>query len=157
MKNRSLITVTVSRWVSPFIFIYGLHLILYGHITPGGGFPGGVVLASSFILALLARGREAALQRLPYPLAKRLDATGAIIFLLTALAGLAVSGIFFENFLLEIIPGTPMRLISSGTVLVNNAAIGIKVCASVFLIMLFLSVLRVGEDEQIRTIEKEEG
>lgn len=155
MYRRSLIAIVISRWVAPFIFLYGIHLIIYGHLTPGGGFPGGVVLASSFILALLARGKYAALERLPYALAKKLDTTGAIIFILSAYMGLLFSGVFFRNFIHDMNPGTTGRLFSSGTILLNNIAIGIKVCASIFLIMLFLSVLRVGDGVDLETMEEE--
>ncbi len=145
----------MSRWVSPFIFLYGIYLVLYGHLSPGGGFPGGVVLASSFILALLAEGRKAALNKLPYYIAKRLDASGAFFFLLIAILGLAVSGVFFINFIQQIRPGMEMRLVNAGTVVLSNFAIGIKICASVFLIILFLSALRIEKDKEIKTIEEE--
>lgn len=154
MKDRSLIAVVISRWVSPFIFLYGIYLVAYGHLSPGGGFPGGVVLACAFILALLARGREAALGRMPYGVAKKLDATGAFIFLFTALAGLMFAGVFFLNFIQQFFPGQDLRLLSAGTVMVNNFAIGLKICASIFLVMLFVSVLRVGEGEKIKTMEE---
>ncbi len=154
MKNRSLITVVISRWVSPFIFLYGIYIILYGHISPGGGFPGGVILACSFILALLARGKNAALKRLPYGLAKKLDASGALVFLSLALSGIFFTGVFFSNFLQKLMPGKPLQLISGGTILIINIAIGVKICASVFLIILFISVLRIRKDKEIQTMEE---
>ncbi len=155
MKDRSLIAVIISRWVSPFIFLYGVHLIAYGHLSPGGGFPGGVVLACSFILALLARGKLAALKRMPYVFAKKLDASGAFIFLLTAFAGLIFARVFFLNFLNQIFPGQELRLFSAGTVMINNFAIGIKICASIFLVILFISALRVGKDTEMKTMEED--
>lgn len=154
MKNRSLITVVISRWVSPFIFLYGLYIISYGHLSPGGGFPGGVILACSFLLALLARGKRAALKRLPYAIAKKLDASCAALFLFIAVMGFATTGHFFANFLQKYQPGEPGRLISGGTIIINNFAIGIKILASVFLILLFLSVLRIPKRDNIHTIEE---
>ena len=41
MKGMSIIVKTVSHWMSAFIFLYGLSIVFYGHLTPGGGFPGG--------------------------------------------------------------------------------------------------------------------
>ncbi|RLE12077.1 hypothetical protein DRI96_05140, partial [Candidatus Aerophobetes bacterium] len=50
----------VSRKLVPYILIFGLYLISYGHLSPGGGFQGGVVLASGIILLALARGTDSA-------------------------------------------------------------------------------------------------
>ena len=40
------------------IFLYGIYVIVHGHLTPGGGFAGGVILAGSFILLILAYGSD---------------------------------------------------------------------------------------------------
>ena len=52
---------TVTRWLKGPILLFGIYLVMYGHITPGGGFGGGVVIASAFILITLASGERAAL------------------------------------------------------------------------------------------------
>lgn len=148
MKNRSMIIERVSRWMTPFIFLYGVYVVLYGHLSPGGGFPGGVILSSAFILILLAKGKKEALQSLPYGLAKKLDALGALAFISLALLGFAFAGVFFANFLQQIAPGEPHGVLNSGTIVLNNIAIGIKVCASLFLVMLFLSILRISFDKK---------
>ncbi len=146
--NRSLIIKRVSRWMAPFIFLYGVYLALYGHLSPGGGFPGGVVVAAAFILILLARGEPAALSKIPYAVAKELDALGALLFLGVGLAGIGVSGVFFANFIQEFLPGQPLEWFSGGTIIINNVAIAMKVAGSIFLVLYFLSVLRIsGEGE----------
>ena len=48
----------VCRGLAPFIQLFGLYVIMHGHSSPGGGFQGGVILASSFILLAIAEGRE---------------------------------------------------------------------------------------------------
>ncbi len=53
---------TVTRWLKGPILLFGIYLVLYGHITPGGGFGGGVVIASAFILITLASGERTALR-----------------------------------------------------------------------------------------------
>ncbi len=158
MDNRSLIVSKISRWVAPIIFVFGIYVIIYGHLSPGGGFPGGVILSSAFLLVLLARGRDAAVKGLPVRLAKRLDAAGAMLFLLIALFGLVLpgAGIFFANFLHR---GEPLHLMSGGIIIPANVAIGLKVAASLFLVMFALSSLRIsegkGEEEDIRTLEED--
>jgi multicomponent Na+:H+ antiporter subunit B len=58
-----LIIRTVCRGLAPFIQLFGLYVIMHGHSSPGGGFQGGVILASSFILLAIAEGRETAGRR----------------------------------------------------------------------------------------------
>lgn len=156
VKTSSLIVQRVSRWMAPFIFLYGIYIVMYGHLSPGGGFPGGVILASAFILVLLAKGKQQALINLPYGLAKKLDAVGALAFLAVALVGLVVTGVFFENFIQRLWPGEPFTTFNAGTIIISNIAIGIKVCASLFLVMLFLSILRISSERQPRQIESME-
>ncbi len=147
--NRSLIIKRVSRWMAPFIFLYGVYIALYGHLSPGGGFPGGVVIAAAFILILLARGKNAALDKLPYAVAKELDAVGALLFLVMAFLGMGLTGIFFANFLQEMIPGQPHEWFSGGTIIINNVAIAMKVAGAIFLVLFFLSALRISGEGQV--------
>jgi len=58
MKGMTVIVKTVSSWVKVLIFLFGIYIILFGHLTPGGGFAGGVILASSYVLLMLAFGRK---------------------------------------------------------------------------------------------------
>ena len=54
----SMIVRTVTRWLKGPILLFGIYIVLYGHITPGGGFGGGVIIACSFILITLALGEK---------------------------------------------------------------------------------------------------
>ena len=54
----SLIIKTVTRLIVPFIQIYGLYVLFHGGGGPGGGFQGGVILAASMILYVMAFGIE---------------------------------------------------------------------------------------------------
>ena len=46
MKGMTVIVKTIASWVKVLIFLFGLYIIIFGHLTPGGGFSGGVILAS---------------------------------------------------------------------------------------------------------------
>ncbi len=146
MKSRSLIIQRVARGLAPFIFIYGLHVALYGHISPGGGFPGGVILASAFIMLMLARGREAVGRRLPFPRAKVFDNIGALTFLGVGVLGMVLGGAFLANFIQRSFPGRPLALLNSGTIIVNNLAIALKIWGALFLAAIFLSAFRLSPD-----------
>ena len=158
MKGMSLIVKTVTRWVKVFIFLFGVYIIITGHLSPGGGFAGGVIIACSYILLTLAYGKEFSLKRLGTRTAAGLDSTGALLFLIVALFGLGYGGIFFGNFLQQRYPGVEFKILSSGTIPISNIAIGIKVAASLFLIFVILSVLRIvlEKDGTLRMIQEEE-
>jgi len=141
MKGMTVIVKTVSSWVKILIVLFGFYIVLFGHLTPGGGFAGGVILASSYILLMLAFGREFAEENLPLPVASKLDCLGAFMFILIAILGLALGGSFFVNFLYQkYLPGEALELISAGNIPLSNLAIGLKVCTSLFLVIVSLSV-----------------
>ena len=143
MGGMTVIVKTVARWLGAVIFVYGAYITLTGHLTPGGGFAGGVVLACSYILLTLAFGSKFSLQRLSSIAASRLDSTGALLFLIVALLGLGFGGLFFSNALQQRYPGETFRLLSSGAIPIGNIAICIKVGASLFVVFVIVSVLRV--------------
>ena len=144
MAGMTIIVKTISSWVKVLIIVFGIYIILFGHLTPGGGFAGGVILASSYILLMLAFGRKTAEENLSLKTASKLDCVGALLFAMIAIAGLIFGGSFFINFLYQkYLSGEPLRLISAGTIPLSNIAIGLKVGASLFLVILTLSVFRI--------------
>ncbi len=56
MKGMSVIVKKVAQLLSAMIFVFGMYIVIHGHIMPGGGFTGGVLLAGSFIVLVLAQG-----------------------------------------------------------------------------------------------------
>ena len=146
MKGMTLIVKNISSWVKMLIFLFGIYIILFGHLTPGGGFAGGVILASSYVLLMLAYGREEAKNNLSLPWASKLDCAGALLFIAIALFGLLYGAAsFFYNFAQqEWMAGEDRAfdLISAGTLMFSNIAIGLKVGASLFLVILILSTFR---------------
>ena len=141
----SMIVKTVTRWLKGPILLFGIYLVLYGHITPGGGFGGGVVIASAFILITLAMGQVAGLQTFSKAIASRLDSVGLLIFLALGWLGTWwAGGYFFENFI-----STPesayFTLISGGTMPMTNLALGIKVASALFLVFTVLTAFQIVE------------
>ena len=92
MKGMTVIVKTISSWVKVFIFLFGIYIIITGHLSPGGGFAGGVILASSYVLLMLAFGRDFVEENLSLPVASRLDCVGALLFALIAILGLVFGG-----------------------------------------------------------------
>ena len=139
----SLIVKTVTRLTVWLILIYGIYIILHGHVSPGGGFAGGVIIALSFIHLMLAYGKEAVLQKTSKEFLELWESAGALAFLTIALLGLT-GGYFFENFLPA---GKPFSLLSAGTIPLSNIAISLKVWAGLFAIFVALVLLRSDEGE----------
>ena len=135
-KGMTPIVKTIARFVIGIIVIFGAYIVLYGHLTPGGGFAGGVVLASAYVLLTLAFGKEMGLDKMSNTGASILDNSGALAFIVIGLLGYT-GGYFFLNFLPQ---GEPFRLFSAGSIPLSNIAIGVKVTASVFAIFMALSI-----------------
>jgi len=139
MRGMSPIVKTVTSLVSAFILLYGIYVVLYGHLTPGGGFAGGVILACCFVLMVLAFGKgfvdAIVSERAPY----LWDCIGALAFLVIAVLGYQGGKEFFSNWIQHEGNHT---LWSSGIILPCNIAIGIKVAACLFGVFAVFSVFR---------------
>ncbi len=144
MKGMSLIVKSITNVVIGFIFIYGLYIILHGHLTPGGGFAGGVIVAGAFILRILAFGSDALGESRSVLAGSVFESIGGLLFIGVALAGMAVAGVFFVNFLPK---GVPFTLYSAGIIPVCNIAIGIKVSAGLFSIFLAIAAMKSGTED----------
>jgi multicomponent Na+:H+ antiporter subunit B len=103
--------------------ITGAYIVLHGHLSPGGGFSGGAVIASGFILRFLAGQRAA--PRGKATLAA-LESGAGLALLAVGLAGLILSGTFFASFLPQ---GALGSFASAGILVIVYTLIGIKVAA----------------------------
>jgi multisubunit Na+/H+ antiporter MnhB subunit len=146
MNGMTVIVKTISSWVKMLVFLFGIYIVLFGHITPGGGFAGGVILACSYVLIMLAFGRDYTEENLSLNVASKLDCTGALLFAAIALVGFLYGGFsFFWNYIYQKYPfekDAAFKLVSAGTIPLSNIAIGLKVGASLFLVLLVLSAFR---------------
>jgi len=139
----SLIVRTVARLTVGFILIYGIYIFSHGHISPGGGFTGGIIIALAFMNLMLAYGKDTALRKLPGEVTAFFEHLGAILFLSIALLGFT-SGYFFLNFISK---GEPYKLFSAGIIPLCNLAIGLKVGSGIFVILVAFILLKShGED-----------
>ncbi len=137
----TLIVKTITRLTVGLILLFGIYIVLHGHLTPGGGFAGGVIVALSFIHLMLAFGKEVALKKLRQSVALFLESLGGILFISIAVLGF-FGGYFFLNFLKK---GEPFRLFSAGIIPLCNIAICFKVGAGLFVVLIGLVLLKNGE------------
>ena len=141
MRGMSLIVQTMVMFLIGFIMLFGLYIILTGHLSPGGGFAGGVIVAAGVLLIVLAFGADTVRRRMGHRVAVAWESFGAIGFLGIALLGFIV-GTFFEQLLS---PGRGFRLFGGGVIPYSNVAIGLKVAAGLFGAFLMLAAFREGE------------
>lgn len=143
MNGMSLIVKRVTRYTVGLILLYGIYIVVHGHLTPGGGFAGGVIIALSFVHLVLAFGGTEAKKSIPNKIISFGESMGGLFFLAIGLVGLA-SGFFFLNFFSD--KGEPFQLMSAGIIPLCNLAIGLKVGTGLFAIFLAISVFRIGTE-----------
>jgi multicomponent Na+:H+ antiporter subunit B len=142
MQNKetgmTLIVKTVTRITVGLIFLYGIYIVLQGHISPGGGFAGGVIIALSFIHLILAFGREAVFKKMNESRGVTMISAGAIAFLF--LITLGFLGIGFAR------PGQRSALFNSGLMPLCDIAISLTVASGLF--MMFLVLIGLASKER---------
>lgn len=143
-KGMSLIVKTITRLTVGLILLYGIYIVSHGHVSPGGGFAGGVIIALSFIHLMLAYGKEVAFRKLSKQAASVFESIGALLFLSIAVLGF-MGGYFFLNFIPK---GKPFRLFSSGIIPLCNIAICLKVGAGLFGIFVALVLLKLVQEKE---------
>ncbi|MFW5785883.1 MAG: MnhB domain-containing protein [bacterium] len=142
MKRRTDVLDVTGRKLAPYMFLFGLYLVSFGDISPGGGFQGGVVIASGIILLAMTKGVDTTETLFPV---NRLSLTETLAFLLLLTAG-ALGMLLAGGFLADFISGpTRAFTIPQGPILPRvrfifllNLLIGVKVGAGVSLICLHL-------------------
>jgi multisubunit Na+/H+ antiporter MnhB subunit len=140
MKGMTIIVKKTTQLIAGLVFLYGIYIIVHGHLTPGGGFAGGVVIAGSFILLILAFGSDF-LNLVKEESGSTLYENLAILVVLF----LAISGLLFgaKIFFLNWLPkGTLGQLVSAGMLPLYNIFVGIEVAASILTIFLALVIFK---------------
>ena len=130
----------VTPLVSGIVFLYGIYIIIHGHLTPGGGFAGGAIIAGAFILLILAYGSSAL--NLKKEVAGSSNTESMAILMVTILALMALLfgvKVFFFNYLPK---GTPGELLSAGAIPLYNIFIGIEVAGAILTIFLAFVIFK---------------
>jgi multicomponent Na+:H+ antiporter subunit B len=121
--------------VAPTILV-GIYIVGHGQLTPGGGFQGGVILATALLLIYLSADYATMRAVGPVALVELAEGLGGWAFAVIGLSGLVAGGAFFQNWLGK---GTPGELMSAGTIPLSNAAVGLAVTGGfVFMLHEFL-------------------
>jgi multicomponent Na+:H+ antiporter subunit B len=110
-----------ARILLPLISIFAAYIIMNGHISAGGGFQGGAVIASGVLLMLLARPQS----RINLGFLSATESLAGVLFVLVGVAGVIFAGGFLDNRVLPL--GEFGAFFSAGTIPILSALLGIKV------------------------------
>ena len=136
MSQGSMILKLISLPISIILICLGIMTILGGHITPGGGFQGGAMIASGIILSILVYGLGNSPLELSHTYIEVLESVGALGFVIFGLIGLFVGGFFLYNVgtdLFNIVPSAIQNVFhnpdvtNSGIIPYLNVFVGLKV------------------------------
>ncbi len=121
-KASALVT-TGAAFLVPIILLFGVYIFLHGHLTPGGGFQGGVVIASGILLFILANHDS----KINTHLLHWVESLSGVFYVIIGIFGLVLAGGFLDNRILPL--GEYGALFSGGVIPIIYSLIGLKVGA----------------------------
>ncbi|PLW92698.1 MAG: sodium:proton antiporter [Marinilabiliales bacterium] len=127
-KNRnprpsSVILSTAQKLLFPLIILFGAYVFANGHLTPGGGFQGGAIIATAFLLWLMANPEG----EMRHGILSSLEAFSGTFYVIIGVVGVILGVGFLNNSILPL--GELGRLFSAGAIPVIYSLIGLKVGA----------------------------
>ncbi len=126
------ILVTASKVMIPIIFIFGAYVFINGHLTPGGGFQGGAIIASAIVLSILAKPES----KISHSFISTIESIAGIGFIGAGILGIVLASGFLDNRIMEL--GTFGTLISAGAIPIIYIFVGMKVGAELTSILVNL-------------------
>lgn len=124
----SIPTENICHLMIPFVLMFSFSIIFHGHLTPGGGFQGGVIIASVFILLVIIGNKEESRKILSKRQIKIFLVIGLFIYIGIGLIGLFLNKNFLANRSIGFPPiGQMGELFSGGTLIWINMGVGLTV------------------------------
>lgn len=115
------IILTASRLLVPIAMVLGIYIFINGHLTPGGGFQGGAVIATAFVMLLMANPKF----EINHKIIAAVESISGIIFVVVGVLGVLLAGGFLDNKILPL--GQFGHLFSAGAIPIIYSFIGLKV------------------------------
>lgn len=140
-REGSEILKTASALLFPLILLFGAYVFINGHLSPGGGFQGGAIIASAVVLTVLANPNR----KIGHTVLSVIESVSGLAYIAIGVAGavLVVNG-FLDN---RIIPlGEFGSIFSAGLIPVIYSVIGLKVGSELSSVVISLNGETVGED-----------
>ncbi|MDF2673224.1 MAG: hypothetical protein K0R09_1489, partial [Clostridiales bacterium] len=114
IKVKNIVLKNAADVFTPVSLMFGFYIIFHGHLIPGGGLQGGVIVAAAVILIHFGYGYEKAQKLFNMEILIKNGAIGAILYTSFAIVGLLFFGNFCRNIFFDM--GRIGELFSSGTI-----------------------------------------
>lgn len=130
--------------ILPFALVYMFYIIFHGHLSPGGGFQGGVLMCAAVLLIYLGHGYEKTCRALSFDLLHEGEGFMSAAYVVLAMLGVFAGAQFCENILYT--RGAAGDFYSSGTIFWMNVTVGLKVVTGIGSITLLMLGLLSSKD-----------
>ncbi len=131
-KEDNLIIRVASRFMVPFIQLFGLYVVAHGHYSPGGGFQGGVILGASLILLAMAYDMDYVQRLLSMKNMIVLAAVGVLIFAGWGLIPVILGHNFLDYSAWAIFPGIDEKMARSHSMLAVEIGVALTVMCGMY-------------------------
>ncbi len=121
LKYTSEILNTASQVLVPIMILFGVYVFINGHLSPGGGFQGGAIIASGLVLMFIAQPKK----EIGHKLINIIESISGVGFVLMGLAGVLFAGGFLDNNVIGL--GKFGTLFSAGAIPIIYIFVGLKV------------------------------
>ncbi|MDC7245609.1 MAG: MnhB domain-containing protein [Sphaerochaetaceae bacterium] len=126
-KLRTHLLEVVTGKIGPVVLLFGFYVMGQGHISPGGGFQGGTIIASGIMLFILGNPYSKVTEMRQNKILSTIEASAFVLFILVSLLSILTSGIFFSN------PLEAAGVKYEYYIIALNALIGLKVGSGISL------------------------
>ncbi len=130
--------------ILPLTLVYIFYIILHGHLSPGGGFQGGVLMVAAVLLIYLGHGYRSTVRAMRPDILRKLEGVALIAYICFAMLGVVYGAQFCQNVLFD--NGPIGALHSSGTISLMDEAVGLNVLTGVSILVLSMLGVLLGKD-----------
>jgi multicomponent Na+:H+ antiporter subunit B len=121
LKYTSEILNTASQVLVPIMLLFGTYVFINGHLSPGGGFQGGAIIASGLVLMFIAQPKK----EMGHKMINIVESVSGVSFVLLGAAGILFASGFLDNKILSL--GKFGTLFSAGIIPIIYIFVGLKV------------------------------
>lgn len=142
LKKKNVIVKSATDIFLPLASIFGIYVVMHGNTSPGGGFQGGVLIASALLLFYITNGGDRMQKTFHEGFLHNTESVAEVVYIVVALVGVFAS----FNFCMDIIISPQLKI---ETAMLMNVAVGYHVMAGVIcLLILMLSTLHMSNKEE---------
>ncbi|MBA3012327.1 MAG: Na(+)/H(+) antiporter subunit B [Proteobacteria bacterium] len=137
---------TVCRILIPFIQIYALYVVAHGDFSPGGGFQGGVIFGSSFILLAISYNLKTLMKRVSEKFLGIFSAVGVLIYVGIGAIAMVMGGNFLDySTLAPLLPVNPGHIRALGML---GVEIGVGIAVMAVMAIIYINIVSQGRHDE---------